>query len=214
MPLLKSFNFFLACGLYEGPRMPMLDLSETELMSRVLARRPGAWRELEARYRRIVYRCIIMTLNRCTIGASNADIDEVYAELQLSLLQDDMRKLRLWDPARGASLGSWLGLLAKNAARDFVRARGSAKETDTEQLAELSSPDGSPLDAVLADERRARLSDTLAAYTERDRRFLALYFGQGLSVEEMAAAMGISEKTVYTKKHKLLHRLAGEMAAA
>jgi len=194
--------------------MPMLDLSETELMSRVLARRPGAWRALEARYRRIVYRCIIMTLNRCTIGASHADVDEVYGELQLSLLQDDMRKLRLWDPARGASLGSWLGLLAKNAARDFVRSRGSAKETDTEQLAELSSPDGSPLDAVLADERRAQLSDTLAAYTERDRRFLTLYFGQGLSVEELAAEMGISEKTVYSKKHKLLHRLAGEMAAA
>jgi RNA polymerase sigma-70 factor, ECF subfamily len=55
---------------------------------------------------------------------------------------------------------------------------------------------------------------------DRDRarppraQFLSLYFGRNLSVEEVAAEMGISVKTVYSKKHKLLTRLAALAPAA
>jgi RNA polymerase sigma-70 factor (ECF subfamily) len=193
--------------------MPTFDPSETELVGRVLAQQPGAWRAFEARYRRIIHRCILMTLSRHAAAPPGADVDEVYGELLLSLLDDDMRKLRLWDPARGASLGSWLGLLARNAAHDFVRGGHPTRAADAGELDRLTSPERSPLDAVLADERRALVSDTLGALRASDRRFLSLYFGERLTVEELAAKLCISVKTVYTRKHKLLTRLAAEMAA-
>jgi RNA polymerase sigma-70 factor (ECF subfamily) len=189
--------------------------TETELVRRVLADDARAWNELVRRYRPIMFRCIMKVLARFESHRGRADVEEVYGEALMSLVRDDMRKLRLWDPGRGARLGSWLGLLAKNSAYDY--ARGSANRTHTDRVDErfdLGWSGASPLDDMLASERRAQLADLLADYPARDREFLALCFGRNLSVEAVAAAMGISVKTVYTKKHKLLTRLAAMARAA
>ena len=192
------------------PKRQPRDWSENELIRRVLEREPGAWRQLESRYRRLIHRCITGVLSRC----SGTEVEEVYAELLISLLRDDMRKLRLWDPAKGTRLGSWLGLLAKNAARDHIRSHISRRPLEAEDLNHLAPAEHSPLDAVLANEWRERVIEALSSYSERDREFLELYFGKRMSVEELAAEMSISVKTVYTKKHKLLARLAAELRAA
>lgn len=189
--------------------------TETELVRRVFADDARAWSELVRRYRPIIFRCIMKVLSRFESHRARADVDEVYGEVMMSLVRDDMRKLRLWDPSRGARLGSWIGLLAKNAAHDF--ARGSANRTHTDRVDDrfdIGWNGASPLDDMLASERRAQLEEVLAAYPAKDREFLALYFGRNLSAEEVAAAMGISVKTVYTKKHKLLTRLAAMAPAA
>ena len=43
-----------------------------------------------------------------------------------------MHKLRLYDPARGTKLGSWIGMIAVNAAYDFLR--GVARRPFLDQL--------------------------------------------------------------------------------
>ena len=47
----------------------------------------------------------------------------------------------------------------------------------------------------------------LAGFSEKDRTFVALYFGQGMEAEAIAGQMEISLKTVYTKKHKIREHL-------
>jgi RNA polymerase sigma-70 factor (ECF subfamily) len=39
--------------------------------------------------------------------------------------------------------------------------------------------------------------------SSKDQMFIRLYFGEGLAPEKIAAEMGISVKTVYSKKHKI-----------
>ena len=51
------------------------------------------------------------------------------------------------------------------------------------------------------------MNTLLADFSERDRRFVELYYGAGLLPEEVAAAMNISVKTVYSKKNKLRTKL-------
>jgi len=200
----------LVAALQTTPR----DWSEPELQRRVLCHDARAWSELVRRYRPVVFRCISRILSRSSL-MTVADVEEVFADVLASLVRDDMRKLRLWDPARGARLGSWIGLLAKNAAHDYLRAHACRPAADPiDRLSDVDEERNSPLDDVLLSERRARLEHMLAAYSEKDRAFFDLYFGQGMTVEEIAEEMGISVKTVYTKKHKLLTRLASSMAAA
>ena len=190
------------------------DWSEDELLRRVLAHDAPAWAELVRRYRPVIFRCITRILSRGGSRVSSHDAEEVYGEVMMSLWRDDMRKLRLYDPARGARLGSWIGLLAKNAAYDFLRANMNRPVADdVERHPDLGSDGASPLEEMIRSERRARLAGLLAEHSAKDREFFALYFGRGLSVEQVAEEMGISVKTVYTKKHKLLTRLA-TMAAA
>ena len=47
----------------------------------------------------------------------------------------------------------------------------------------------------------------LAEFSEKDREFITLYYGEGLEPDEIAGRMGISVKTVYSKKHKIRSRL-------
>ena len=68
------------------------------------------------------FRCITKVAGKYDAVLSNEDANEIFGDMCFNLLRDDMRKLRAYDPARGAKLGSWLGLLAINTAYDYLRA--------------------------------------------------------------------------------------------
>src|SRR5438093_1452875 len=72
---------------------------------------------------------------------------------------------------------------------------------------DLLGADPSALDELLDKERRGYLAHLMEEFSDKDRRFVELYYGQGLLPEEVAAAMRISVKTVYSKKNKLRTRL-------
>ena len=78
-------------------------------------------------------------------------LDEMYAEVLLSLLRDDMRKLRIFDPQRGSKLGSWIGMLTTNATHDHLRS--AARRPWRERLADADVPlhfRGAPIALVTA----------------------------------------------------------------
>jgi RNA polymerase sigma-70 factor (ECF subfamily) len=181
------------------------DWSERLLLRRVLSREDRAWAELIRRYRSLIFRCITKVTARCAPGLGSADVDEIYGDVLLNLLRDDMRKLRLYNPARGTKLGSWIGMISINSAYDYLRSAGRRPILD--RLDGAPDPreddDRSPLDRLIEKERWDHLNELLADFTDKDRTFVSLYFGQGLEPEVIARHMSISLKTVYTKKHKI-----------
>ena len=57
-------------------------------------------------------------------------------------------------------------------------------------------------------ERAKLVRDLLADFSDKDRQFVTLYFQDGLSPEHVAERLGISVKTVYSKKHKIQRKLS------
>lgn len=199
------------------------DWTERQLLRRVLGRNDRAWAELIRRYRSLIYRCITKVTVRYAPTLGSADLDEIYGDVLLNLLRDDMRKLRLYNPTRGTKLGSWIGMISVNSAYDFLRSAGRRPILD--RLDGAPDPqeeeERSPLDLLIEKERWDHLNELLADFSDKDRTFVALYFGQGLDPEVVAEHMSISLKTVYTKKHKIrahlrrcLHSLRGESPIA
>ena len=95
--------------------------SDDDLIAGMLANDPAAWREFQAKYDRLIIRCITKVTRRFASMVSQDDVREVYANLYVSLLGNDMHKLRTFDPERGNRFSSWIGLLAINAAYDYLR---------------------------------------------------------------------------------------------
>jgi RNA polymerase sigma-70 factor (ECF subfamily) len=183
-------------------------LSDGRLLARVLDKDQVAWNELIRRFRGLVFRCINKVASRYDAVLSNEDINEIFGDMCFNLLRDDMRKLRAYDPSRGAKLGSWLGLLAINTAYDYLRQTSRRPLLDRLDGAPDRAGEGpSALDEILEKERWDYLKALLADFSERDRRFVELYYGAGLQPEQVAVAMGISVKTVYSKKNKLRSKL-------
>jgi len=183
---------------------------ETDLVRRLLQDDPAAWRTFNAQYSRLIFRCITRVTARFSAVVGTDDTDEIYANLCVQLLAHDKRKLRSFDPSRGSRLGTWVGMLATHAAWDYLRAcRRSPRVDDLQHAEELSAVSPDPFEVCSARQRMSLVGEVLAQFPEKDRQFVALYYGEGLSPEQVAEEMGISVKTVYSKKHKIRARLAG-----
>jgi len=183
-------------------------VQERELVARLLTDDPAAWRFFTKEYSRVAIACIRRVLSRFGRVMSDHDVDEVYARFCFELLSSDRKKLRCFDPDKGSRLSSWVGLLATNASYDYLRR--IKRDRVCEPLPEvdcLQAETLSPFEQVSTQQRAAQAAEILDQLSARDREFVQLYFGQGLSAEEVAAHMNISIKTVYTKRHKISARL-------
>ena len=193
--------------------------TDRDLLRCVLRNDARGWTELVRRYRPLIYRCITKVTLKYSPMLSGADLDEIYAEVMMQLVRENMRKLRIYNPARGTKLGSWIGMISVNAAYDFLRGAGRRPVLDKVDGAidPHDECDRTPLDQLIEKERWEHLNTLLSEFTEKDRTFVELYYQKGMEADEVAAEMQISLKTVYSKKHKIrahlvrcLERLAGD----
>lgn len=181
---------------------------ERALLDGMLADNEAAWRSFNHRYSRLIYRCVTRVTARFSAVVGPEDVREIYALLCLQLLANDKRKLRSFEPGRGSKLSSWVGLLAMHTAYDYLR--GIRREPKRGALTEAESlscelPD--PCESYARRQQAMIVAELLADFTEKDQQFIALYYGEGLEPEVIAARLGISVKTVYSKKHKIRSRL-------
>jgi RNA polymerase sigma-70 factor (ECF subfamily) len=204
-------------GVFEAPRVGGGESAWTDeqLVARMVKSQPLAWREFERRYDRLIDRCILKVTRRFAAVVSADDVREIAAMLRLSLVANDMHKLRSFDPERGNRFSSWIGLLAINCAYDYLRTvrrePGKAALTEATDLA-AETPD--PFETVAQRQRADIAKRLLESFSARDRAFAALYFGEGLDPNVIAQRMKISVKTVYSKKHKIQARLEAMQRAA
>ena len=187
---------------------------ELDLLDSLLTGDEAAWRRFHTQYDRLIYRCIRKATHRFTSLVRREDEREIYCNLMVQLLSNDKRKLRRFSPSRGSRFSTWIGLLATNAAYDYLRSL--RRELASVPLAEAEtahSETPSPFDQVERRERTNLMAELVATLSEKDRQFVTLYFNRGMSPETVADLMRISVKTVYSKKHKIRTRLEGLVAA-
>jgi RNA polymerase sigma-70 factor (ECF subfamily) len=187
---------------------------EMALVEALLEDDPAAWRTFNDRYSRLAYRCITRVTARFNRVITPDDVREIYAAFCMQLLANDKAKLRNFEPDRGSRLGSWLGLLASHAAYDYLRSRRREPRTeDVDHAITLSTTDRDPYEVCELRERAQVAAALLETFSDKDREFMTLYFGEGLEPEVVARRMKISVKTVYTKKHKIQARLEALLQA-
>ncbi len=189
---------------------------EQRLLARVLKGETRAWAELTRRYQNLIVSCVIRVLRRYGASFQTDDLADLVSEVWVVLLRDDMRKLRLYDPARGYRLASWLGLMATNCTIDQLRLR-SSEHTYLEDLSgadrflvdETVHPE-SELEAQEAASLARRALDTLSS---EERSFVISCFHDERAPEELASELGITVNTVYSRKFKIREKLSRIVAS-
>jgi len=191
---------------------------EARLIEGLLAGRTESWREFTLRYTRMIEACIARVTTRFPGLCGQEDIREIYALFCLNLLSNESHRLRSYNPARGTRFSSWLGLIAVHTAYDYLRAaRRQPQGPCVDDVADLVAHVPEVTDSFERRQQAKQITRLVEELSPRDREFMSLYFGQGMTPEAVAAKMGISVKTVYTKKHKIrskLEALIGQQRAA
>ncbi len=185
-----------------------IDWTDETLLARMLLKDGKAWREFHRRFDRLVYRCIHKVTGRFRSVVGEEDVREIFAQFLVNITVRDMRRLRAFDPEKGNKLSSWIGLLVTNTAWDYLRSVARRPPcSELHEAAELEAEGSDPYDDILRKQRWALVSEAVESFSKKDQRFMKLYFIDGLEPEEVAQAMNVSIKTVYSKKHKIRCRL-------
>lgn len=117
---------------------------------------------------------------------------------------------RRYDPRRGGEK-TWLYTIALNLLRDHAR-RQSAEHRALER-SEVGSAPVTSSGIELVEERDA-LRRALATLSDEERDAVALRYGAGLTVPEMARALGEKHTTVDGRLYRAMRKLRAELGAA
>jgi RNA polymerase sigma factor (sigma-70 family) len=173
--------------------------------------RQKLWAEFVRRYERLITSCVLKVLRRYGAVFSSEDLDDLVSDVWVTLLRDDMRKLRQYDETRGFRIASFVGLVATNTTIDHLRSRqveAAPLDQVMEDYASLSQFAEEPADTVEQNERAMLAQRALNRLSRDERAFVYEVFHAERSPEELAKTLGVTTNTIYSRKFKIREKLA------
>ena len=136
----------------------------------------------------------------------------------VTLLRDDMKKLRQYDATRGFRIASFIGLVATNTTIDHLRSRQVEARPLDDVMEDYVSLAVTPARDVVEDrEQMAIAREALGRLSAEERAFVVHGFHDERSPEELARTLGVTTNTIYSRKFKIrekLQRIVGSLEAA
>jgi excisionase family DNA binding protein len=159
-------------------------LDDRALVGAAITGDDAAWREIVRRHSAALREAV-----RETHRVSEIEVDDVVSDFWLSLIENDKRQLRRFDPGRGAELLSWLTVRLLQVV-------------DRHALLTAEAPETVPLDEV-----KYLVSDP-PSHALRGRSAPTM-----MKVEEVAERWDLNVKTVYAmiSRGELLSRRCGRV---
>lgn len=135
------------------------------------------------------------------------DLDEAFQDVFLQLFDDNRRRLRLYREGEGHSLGRWIGKIASNAAKNYLRKKGfdgpfgrsQGEELDDDGLVAPEFPDIETM-------KRLSLTKALEGLPLMDRITFRLRL-YGMSSKEIATVIESSQGGVDNRISKIKSKL-------
>lgn len=187
--------------------------AEQLMLQRLVKGDQQVWSDFYKRYRPLITRCVVRALRRCNFIFTEADLEDIVAEVWVALLRYDRLKLRRFDSDR-AGLTNWLGVLATNCTIDHIRGRWASKRRPVTIEPQSSWQECPEPEARLELHQQASLARRAASeLDQRDQQFLTLCMDDRVTAD-LARELGVAVSTIHTRKFRLcqkLSRLVGQM---
>jgi len=136
------------------------------------------------------------------LGAS-PDVDDVFQETWIRVVRSAHR----YDPEQRFS--AWLFAIAWNLVKDRWSRRVAHADVDTDvDMAAMASPEHSPEERAVAEDRAEHVRELVARLPERLAQAILLRYFEELSEKDVAERLGIPVGTVKSRLHHGLKRLA------
>lgn len=170
--------------------------TDEELMERLIGGQENALEQLLQRYKSPLYSFALRMVQRPSVA------DDVFQETFLRVY----RKRKTF--RKGARFRPWLFQICLNLCRDHHRKVKRRQEVElSEEAVGCDLRPGPEESAQRAAEAR-RVRDAVSRLPDKHRAVLVLTQYEGLSQQEAAAALGIPEGTVRSRKFKAIRTLA------
>ena len=130
------------------------------------------------------------------------DAEDCFSEVSLALWQ----KLERFDPEKGP-LSGWLTAVARNTALNHLKARIRREKHQSEEPAEVLTPE----QEVLRKERAEQLRAAVTRLPEAERKLFYRRYYYLQPVSQIAVELGLSQRAVEGRLYRLRQRLRQEL---
>src|SRR3954451_14463395 len=154
-----------------GPAVPLREI-DRQLLDRCLRHEPGAWNDFVDRYMGLIYHVIHHVAHARSVVLSDADIEDIAAEIFLAIVDDDYLVLKNFKGA--SSLPTYLTVVARRVCVKEVvkRFREAELGHSTDHRVHVDDKSQTEAEPIIAAEEVERM---LANLSERDAEVVRLY---------------------------------------
>jgi RNA polymerase sigma-70 factor (ECF subfamily) len=193
--------------------VPLRDI-DRQLLDRCLGHQPKAWNDFVDRYMGLIYHVIHHVAHARSVPLSDADVEDVAADIFLEIVDDDYKVLRAF---KGNSpLPTYLTVIARRVAIRSILQRFREAELghSTAHRAILEDEERSAVEPIIAAEEVERM---LAHLGEREAEVVRLYHLKYLNYRQIGKQLGIPENSIgpiLAKARRSLKRIAEQRNAS
>ena len=168
--------------------MPLSDI-DRKLIDRCLGREPGAWNDFVDRYLGLIYHVIQHVAHARSRAVSQADMEDIAAEILLRIVDDDYDILRRYKGI--SSLPTYLTVIARRiCVKEMVKRQREAELGHASAHRENVSDASGEVEAIATAEEVDRMLEELP---EREAEVVRLYHLKFMNYREIGKRLGIPE---------------------
>jgi RNA polymerase sigma-70 factor (ECF subfamily) len=186
--------------------VPLSDL-DRGLIDRCLGKEPGAWNDFVDRYVGLIYHVIHHVAHSRSRLLSEADIEDIAAEVLLAVVDDDYDVLRRYKGL--SSLPTYLTVITRRiCVREIIRRQREAELGHASAHREIVGDLSGEAEAIATAEEVERI---LGELPEKEAEVVRLYHLKYMNYRQIGKQLGISENTVgpiLAKARKRMRRAA------
>ena len=189
---------------------------DRKLLNRCLERTPRAWEDFVDRFMGLVVHVIRHSSSARSIRLSEADVEDLAAEVFMVVIRDDFAALRRF---RGeSSLATYLTVIARRVVVRELLAHKSAANLGSSSAGQSASeampdPEPGPEQRITDHDEVQRL---LTALDGAEARIVRLYHLEGKSYQQISSEVGMPENSIgptLTRARGKMRRASSDTAA-
>jgi RNA polymerase sigma-70 factor (ECF subfamily) len=175
-----------------GSAVPLRDI-DRQLIDRCLGKEPGAWNDFVDRYMGLIYHVIHHVSHARTLALSQADIEDIAAEVFLGIVDDDYGVLRRF---RGtSSLPTYLTVVARRiCVKEVIKRHREAELGHLNAHRAIVDEDSAGQSEAIA--TAEEVEQMLENLPEREAEVVRLYHLKYLNYRQIGKQLGIPENSV------------------
>jgi RNA polymerase sigma-70 factor (ECF subfamily) len=193
--------------------VPLREIDK-QLLDRCLGHQPKAWNDFVDRYMGLIYHVIHHVAHARSVPLSDADVEDVAADIFLEIVDDDYKVLRQFKG--NSSLPTYLTVVARRVCVRAIiqRFREAELGHSTAHRASVEDESHAETEPIIAAEEVERM---LAHLSEREAEVVRLYHLKYLNYRQIGKELGIPENSVgpiLARARRSLKRIAEQRNAS
>lgn len=188
-------------------------------LQKLLAGDSAPWRQFVNATAPSVLATVRRIFARYGRNGSPTEHEDVSQEVYLKFAREDYKLLRHFDPAK-AKLSTFVGVVARSAAIDYLRKLKPAAEDIDDHAEKLASTDhGTQPCHTPGFGHQTSIKDSVfkglpaSLISDKQRHILCLLYDHDLDPEDVAKHLGVETQTIRSAKHKAITKIREHLAS-